>query len=524
MDRNRQLASDGNDGKFSRLPLNRRKRQEEDDDLSAMKPESGSASSRRRQELGQEDRKPSAVKGKLDVKKSGPGFQFLEQARKKNVDVEIPLPTTGTVQYATVPGGPVSGEECSEITMERFDAPTFRPTLRPIRSQVEPIEVPVASDDAEVVARTTTDGEATQPQEERLMNVKDIVVATEVKEVDPSSHICGLERRAFIIVLIIFAVITMIGGVTSAVLLSTWDKTDGEDKTAPFTNSPTSAPVMPIQDALLEELRSWIAPTEQDLIPFEDPNSAQSAALEWLHSDPITMSENRTTETVLERYVLAVLFFSTSGRNWIWPYLFDDPTCMWNVWNDKDNTTTGVYCLSDDGTVGWLDLSDNNLRGRLPWEIVLLTNLFYIDFDGNRMSGSIPSRINELSRLETFWALGNDLTGSLPSIFSPVTLSIDLGENSMNGSFPAGWGEAMPNLQYLSIERNSFTGTLPADLGNIIPLDNFNFYGNSFTGSVDQFFCGGFRWELLSADCDEVECPCCTYCCYDGEDECVEMT
>jgi len=524
-DHDRGTDDDGN--KYSPRQRTRRKVEEDDDDMSAMKPESASSPSGHRRQLDQEEgRTLSALRADRNVKKvAGPGLLFLEQALRCDLDVEKPLPITRSRPHAaTVPGAVSGGGDYSQMAIDKLEDSSIVSALPPAGFRNGPIEAHLAPDDAEIEARMTVrlEGQITKQVEQRLMN--DVIVATEVKEADPSSHICGFQLRTFIAFVMIFGVIVTVGGVATGVLLSMSDNDSDQSKSVPFVLSPTTAPVMPIEDVFLDELRSWIAPTEQDLIPFYDPYSAQSQALEWLHNDPISMSQNRTTETVLQRYVLAVLFFSTGGSNWFWPYLSDDHACTWNVDGEEGNYTTGAVCTADDETVDRLELSKNNLRGRLPWEIVLMTNLASIDFDSNSISGSIPSRIIDLSHLEIFWARDNDLTGTLPSTFSPVTSSIDLRQNSMNGSIPVGWGEAMPKLEYLALELNSFTGTIPSDIGNITPLEVFTFFGNSLTGSVDEFLCHGFQWTDLMADCYEVDCPCCTVCCYDGEVECDDMT
>lgn len=360
------------------------------------------------------------------------------------------------------------------------------------------------------------------------------------------------------------------------------------------TKLPTRSPVAP-RDPLLEELKEWIAPTANDLLPFDEVSSSVARALSWLKNDPITLTAGRSTETVVERYALAVLYYSTVGANWLtddFGFLSDADVCEWN--NGLDffvENALGIYCVDDGVTVDGIVLNDNNLRGRLPWQLTLLSNLISMDFDGNRIGGPIPRRYSQLSLLETLWASGNALTGTLPNDLPSRLDSIDLGDNNLSGSLPSSWSEmsnityialifnrltgslptswqsltslqtldlegnsldglipsgygALTNLEFLYLEKNSFTGTLPTtfgrlgnlidfqiyennlsgtiprQLGDITPLEFFSFADNDFTGSVDSFFCGGFQWSFLEADCDEVDCPCCTSCCYDGQTFC----
>ena len=286
--------------------------------------------------------------------------------------------------------------------------------------------------------------------------------------------------------------------------------------------APTAVPVAPTAaplDPLLAELRSFIAPTDEDLAKFNIPTTPQAQALAWLKSDPINLTAGRSTRTALERYVLAVLYYSTSGPDWSLlsdiPYLSGTSACTWNNGAEPDTFEEfGVYCATGNQTsVDRVVLNESNLIGPLPWELVLLTNLVAIVLDFNEVSGTIPSRITELTKLELFWALDTSLSGSLPAFFSPETYTIDLGYNQLMGSIPETFGTNMPKLMELLIAGNAFTGTIPSSLGQIPDLVDFEFVENSFTGSVDSFLCTPGRiWETLRADCQEVTCSCCTEC------------
>jgi len=102
---------------------------------------------------------------------------------------------------------------------------------------------------------------------------------------------------------------------------------------------------------------------------------------------------------------------------WYWDYISEDPVCTWRTKIHDKNSSIGIFCKPDNTTVDAIQLNDNNLRGTLPWELVLLTNLELINIADNNISGSIPSRIHELSHLKYFYASRNDITGSLPTTF-----------------------------------------------------------------------------------------------------------
>ena len=47
-------------------------------------------------------------------------------------------------------------------------------------------------------------------------------------------------------------------------------------------------------------------------------------------------------------------------------------------------------------------MDDNELRGPLPSEMGLLSNLLYLDFQENILTGEIPGELGELTRLGKF--------------------------------------------------------------------------------------------------------------------------
>jgi hypothetical protein len=275
-------------------------------------------------------------------------------------------------------------------------------------------------------------------------------------------------------------------------------------------------------DPIVQQYRGWIAPTDEDLEPFSDPKSPQSQALAWLKDDTIAMATHTSPTTVLERYALAVLYFATSGPNWVLPLLSEEDVCDWNNGLYAQANRTGVYC-STGGTVDALELRGSNLRGPLPWELVLLNDLTMINFDKNQLYGPIPARLGELTHLEYFWVNSNDLTGPLPSTFPSSTLSVDLAGNAFTGSIPESFARSMPDLVELYLYTNRLNGTIPSQFGDTISLNVFYFFMNSLTGSVDGILCGGRNWNDLGADCNEVICPCCTLCCYDNSEYCDKM-
>jgi len=338
---------------------------------------------------------------------------FLRASSQKgNNELNIPIRTSSSILFCaitTVPGAVAVGDFNNNQQLETLgdnldDTPPNDDTYlsRPdgrfdVDDRVESL------DDSfhDIYPRGLRDSRAIEAHlvpddddaHDRLLNDDDIIVATEVKAVpsssssSSSSYCCGLKRYTFAVLVVFIAIVAggIVGGFLSSVSSNKKDKED-ESK----ARSPMVAPIIPINDPLVDELREWIVPTEQDLIPFSNPTSAQFQALEWLRSDPIAMSDERSTQTVLERYVLTVFYYATLGPNWFRSYLSEEDVCSWN-WGVND-TLSGVYCLEHSQTVDFIVLNWNNLRGTLPWELSLLTNLMEINLDNNSIGGTIPSR------------------------------------------------------------------------------------------------------------------------------------
>ena len=198
---------------------------------------------------------------------------------------------------------------------------------------------------AQEMEERTRQQETNQTREVSLVSDADIVVlADEVKDVQ--SQPGQKNQRKWIMAILLLLLV--VGGVAAFLILQDRKdmQVDGPEalsqSDAP-SNSPSYSPVQ--VDPLVDELRSWIAPTREDLLRFLDPASPQSQALVWLRDDPITLSPGRGTQTVLERYVLAVLYYSTSGPSWKFDYLSDEEVCTWN--NGKPATNYGESLVAE---------------------------------------------------------------------------------------------------------------------------------------------------------------------------------
>ncbi len=325
-----------------------------------------------------------------------------------------------------------------------------------------------------VVANTSTSGDGT------------------LKSSKHSDHdnftVCGLRRRTWGYILLIFMI--LVGGAIAVVTLY-W-KSDEKQSAAAPTQSPTlRVSPSPISQNKLEEIQQELEPliirTEADLILLEDPSSPQSFALQWLSTDPISLVDNVATNIILERYALAVLYFSTDGPNWSLQgleYMSESNTCDWNnglLLNDEN--AIGIYC-NGTSSVQYILLQQRGLSGTLPWELSLLFDLAYLNMDQNMLRGTIPTEFNNLSNLQGLWLHSNTLTGPLPINLPSSLRSIDFATNILTGRLPNAWGDNLSGLFWLSLSVNELTGPLPSSWQGLRSLQDLDLASNQLEGTI----------------------------------------
>jgi hypothetical protein len=119
----------------------------------------------------------------------------------------------------------------------------------------------------------------------------------------------------------------------------------------------------PVVDALFELLVSLSPDGGQAL---SDASSPQYAAFEWLRSPMNTGITSQ--QTLIQRYALASLYFSTTGDAWttssLW--LTNTSECLWFTAESE-----GDVCDSDGNYIN-INLRGNNVGGTLPLEVLLL--------------------------------------------------------------------------------------------------------------------------------------------------------
>mmetsp|Transcript_57967 Transcript_57967/g.67653 ORF Transcript_57967/g.67653 Transcript_57967/m.67653 type:complete len:539 (-) Transcript_57967:534-2150(-) len=147
---------------------------------------------------------------------------------------------------------------------------------------------------------------------------------------------------------------------------------------------------------------------------LKDKTTPQYLAMDWIVNRDGANMTLREVDKIIERYALAVFYYSTQGENWERQYNFlsDLDVCEWKGY-DPFNDWSGVQNCNERGKVISIEFFFENITGTIPSELGSLTELVNLDFAVNNLYGTVPvslSTIETLSELELF---RNDLTGSM---------------------------------------------------------------------------------------------------------------
>jgi hypothetical protein len=228
--------------------------------------------------------------------------------------------------------------------------------------------------------------------------------------------------------------------------------------------------------------------TEKETL--ETPGTPQYHAVQWLANvDGAKLHPG--DPNLAQRYVLAVLFYSTAGTQ--------EHVSPIGSWNNQQSWMTssgvcswvGVECELDpkgpsfdgNGLVTALNLTQNGLAGSLPSELQGLEGLLALDLSHNALVGTLPKSLGNLSKLLDLILRNNKLSGYLPPEYGVGFHSLrqlSLGENYLNGFVPKEI-QHMTNLRALGLEGNEFEGHIP-DLEDLQKLTRLYLESNKLDG------------------------------------------
>ena len=171
-----------------------------------------------------------------------------------------------------------------------------------------------------------------------------------------------------------------------------------------------------------------------------------------------------------DRAALVALYNATDGSNWVnnTNWLTDRPMGAWY------GVTT-----DDDGRVTELDLHGNELRGQIPPELRVLSDLVHLRLSDNRLNGQIPPELRNLFNLRHLYLNGNSLDGRIPPGLGRLSnlVILHLGANSLSGPIPPELGR-LSDIRQLFLNDNNLSGQIWPELGGLFYLELLHLTNN----------------------------------------------
>ena len=219
-----------------------------------------------------------------------------------------------------------------------------------------------------------------------------------------------------------------------------------------------------------------------ELSVIKDSSTPQYKALAWIvNEDKKKLCP--TDPFLVQRYVSALLYYSTSGDDWTKcssktkSQCPSDDSDVSHRWLSKEHECEwfGLAC-NDEGIIFAVDLHENNLNGKMPSELSELKMIKILNLRSNNLKGNIPSSIGDMERLRELHLGTNQLTGSVPkTIYGLNSLeSLFLGGNNLMGTISGNVGD-LTKLSELFLQDNKFTGSIPEEISELKELSKYFF-------------------------------------------------
>lgn len=304
------------------------------------------------------------------------------------------------------------------------------------------------------------------------------------------------------------------------------------------------------QESPQNRLDSTIAYLVQEQVSdesrFNDPSSAQYLAAKWIaqnDSANLAVPEFKIDEVdgylYMFRYVMAVVYFSLGGEEWVTTpfFLSESDVCKWRnlryyfLDGKFVNDVVGITCVFSpklDSNVpisvslgkyycsfGFFCqvtaeipfccplVSFSHTRGQCNFNIFAVVVCFFTVMGNatqhfyslyilgrNNLQGTIPVEIGKLISLAHLSLLDNTIKGSLPEELCSLKMlqGLYLYNNELTGSLPSCLG-GLPAMEQLILHSNELAGTLPTEFGKLGNLTLLSLAANGLNGALPEELC-----------------------------------
>jgi Leucine-rich repeat (LRR) protein len=240
-----------------------------------------------------------------------------------------------------------------------------------------------------------------------------------------------------------------------------------------------------------------------DPVLLADVATPQGQAVQFLANEDPLDPDLCTYPTLEQRYGLSTLYFATNGDTWTnnSGWLGPTPECEWLGVICNDNVVATNVTLEENNLVGSipneistlpeldrLELAVNGLVSSIPSTIANLTKLVVLDLEANNLTGNpFGNGLLDLPILKQVFLSSNSFTGSIPSDIGSLTLLEEfwIAGNELMGSIPTGIG-SLTELKSVFLYDNRLDGTLPSEIASLTGLTNFQIQNNVLVGILPQ--------------------------------------
>ncbi|CAB9520829.1 LRR receptor-like serine threonine-protein kinase At4g08850-like [Seminavis robusta] len=250
---------------------------------------------------------------------------------------------------------------------------------------------------------------------------------------------------------------------------------------------------------------------------LSDETQPASMALQWLvEQDPAHLAtRHELLHDLVPRFVLTTLYFATTTTNkkknqkkkkWTHEthWLTGKHVCEWH----------GITCTTKGGQrsnsiLTQMNLTNNQLQGRLPLELNALSDMRILDlsynaiqgpiwedwtmgwtqlrsfrFQHNQGTGALPQRWN-MPHLQELVLLRNKFRGTVPSFGQHHMLKVlYLQDNKFSGSLPSKSMASWTKMRFLHLHNNQLGGSIPDTIGGMTLLEELSLQGNDLVGAI----------------------------------------
>uniref|UniRef100_A0A7S3QF39 Leucine-rich repeat-containing N-terminal plant-type domain-containing protein n=2 Tax=Chaetoceros debilis TaxID=122233 RepID=A0A7S3QF39_9STRA len=264
------------------------------------------------------------------------------------------------------------------------------------------------------------------------------------------------------------------------------------------------------------------------------PGSPAAEALAWINDNDANANngfgeaDDMDEETMMnfeQRFAAAAFRNSLGGADWVGAgddgdddaWMSEKDVCEWK----------GITCgnlvrklqgqgnerkLVSASSVTKIDLTNTNIRGPLPAEIGLFTDLEELILISNWVSGTLPEELFDLTNLIAIDLYDNVITGSISPNFANLDqlAGLYLGMNQLTGKIPVEVFQNMESLQSIWFNDNFLTGNLPdVVISNEIndeasSLRDIDVKGNTITGVIPESYANLPNLMRLNLDSNDL--------------------